>query len=109
MSFNESLVNDLLTHYPDCSIKTTLIMPGKLNTALFQNAVNPSNFLIPVQDAKELSDWIVKEIELHRHHEIHCPTYGKITPYLRDFNMTFRRFLHKSLDGDSFMATFNSK
>jgi short-subunit dehydrogenase len=109
MSFNESVLNDLLTHYKDCSIKTTLVLPGILNTELFKNAKTPSNFLLPNQDAKELSDKIVKELEVHRHSEIYSPKYVNLVPWYRVFNLTFRRYLHTLIGADAAMYNFNTK
>lgn len=81
-------------------------MPGKLSSKLFEKAVHPSYFLLPVQDIEPLAEKIVNELEIHRHNEIMAPKYAYLTPYYRIFNVTFRTGLINSMKFNQAMLNF---
>jgi hypothetical protein len=84
-------------------------MPGKLTTKLFIEAQNFDTFWMPEQEPEPLAEWIVDELEIHRHHEIKCPTYGHSFPLLRFFGVGMRRFLYKLTRANDYMINYVEK
>ncbi|EMR09926.1 hypothetical protein PNEG_01685 [Pneumocystis murina B123] len=89
VSFHESLKYELL--YSNSNIRTTLVVPGQLNTSLFQNVKTPSRFLAPVLDPVYVAEKIAKTIINDMGIEIYTPLYCLILPMLRCIPIRFQR------------------
>ncbi|KAG4305098.1 hypothetical protein PORY_001268 [Pneumocystis oryctolagi] len=89
VSFHESLKYELL--HLNSNIKTTLVVPGQLNTTLFQNVKTPSRLLAPVLDSVYVAEKIVKAIINNSSTEIYTPLYCLILPILRCMPAKFQK------------------
>lgn len=61
ISFHESLTAELRRHH-NATIRTTLVIPGQLDSDMFRAVKNPSSFLAPTVGAFELAKTIVKKV-----------------------------------------------
>lgn len=60
-------------------IRTTLLIPGQIRTALFASLAHLSRlveFLAPVVTPEEVADRIVEELERERSGVVHLPVYA---------------------------------
>ncbi|KAK5108562.1 hypothetical protein LTR62_008219 [Meristemomyces frigidus] len=64
------------------SIRTVLVTPGQLSTALFEGVKTPSSFLGPVVETVELAREIVKMVDSGMSGEISLPLYARWVDWL---------------------------
>ncbi|KAG5439374.1 hypothetical protein PCK2_000823 [Pneumocystis canis] len=89
VSFHESLKYELL--HLNSNIQTTLVVPGQLNTTLFQHVKTPSCFLAPILDPAYVAEKIAKAIINNSSKDIYTPLYCLILPMLRCMPVKFQR------------------
>ncbi|CCJ29649.1 unnamed protein product [Pneumocystis jirovecii] len=95
VSFHESLKYELF--YSNFNIQTTLVVPGQLNTPLFQDVETPSRLLAPILDPIYVSEKIIKAIINNLSTEIYTPLYCSVLPVLRCMPIKFQKiFRHLS-------------
>ncbi|ABN67256.2 predicted protein [Scheffersomyces stipitis CBS 6054] len=66
-------------------VKTLLICPGQLKTAMFSGVNTPSSLLAPELDPKYVASSVLSALELGRRGEIKLPLYGNFLPMFRAF------------------------
>ncbi|CCG81926.1 Related to a retinal short-chain dehydrogenase/reductase [Taphrina deformans PYCC 5710] len=81
LAFHESLTVELARSRPQ--MRTLLITPGQIDTALFQHVRNPSQFLAPTLDVLDLARDIVHKIETREAGEFGAPLYAGFLGLLR--------------------------
>ena len=64
------------------NVKTILVKPGQLSTAMFGGMQTPSDFFGPVVDAHVLAARIISEIEVGRNAIIATPFYAECIEWL---------------------------
>jgi short-subunit dehydrogenase len=84
LAFHSSLTAELRysEHQSACNIKTVLVAPGQLGTAMFAGVKTPSNFLAPIMEPVELARRIVQMIDDGESGEIRSPFYASWIPVL---------------------------
>ncbi|KAK9462135.1 NAD(P)-binding protein [Lipomyces oligophaga] len=80
MSFHESLTYELASHR---GIKTLLVVPGQMQTAMFSQISPPFQFFAPVVDPNELAKSIVHSLEVGRTGKLAAPFYVHVMPVIR--------------------------
>ncbi|KAG4302020.1 hypothetical protein PCANB_001903 [Pneumocystis canis] len=98
ISFHESLKYELL--HLNSNIQTTLVVPGQLNTTLFQNIKTPSRLLAPVLDPAYVAEKIAKAIINNSSREIYTPLYCLILPILRCMPVKFQKVFRNLTGAD---------
>lgn len=70
-------------HLAASNIRTVLVAPGQLSTALFGRVNTPSKFLAPLVEPVELAKEIVAMVDSGRSGDIRVPFYAEWIPVLQ--------------------------
>ncbi|KAI5949612.1 hypothetical protein KGF54_005490 [Candida jiufengensis] len=90
-------------------IKTLLICPGQLNTAMFKGVKTPAKLLAPELDPKFVAKCVISAIEQGKRGEIKLPYYGKFVPIFRAFPWPIVEVVRKFSGIDKSMNSFKAK
>ncbi|KAI9295840.1 NAD(P)-binding protein [Neoconidiobolus thromboides FSU 785] len=94
IAFHESLTQELTTSYSDKSIKTLLLVPGQMDTGMFNGVEQKYPFLFPMTDSLELIEKLFLYLEYHHNGEIYAPFYTNLGPLARCFPLSFRSWVY---------------
>lgn len=91
------------------NIRTVLVTPGQLGTALFAGVQTPSSFLGPVVEAPELAREIVRAIDEGVSGEISLPLYAKWVGILQVLPFSLQRLARWASGVDTAMEGFRAR
>lgn len=83
LGLHESLTFELTQPLRNSGIKTLLLCPGQLTTALFQEITNPLPILAPLLEPDFVARLLVAALRTGKRGDIKLPFYGEFLPLLR--------------------------
>jgi len=90
-------------------VRTVLVTPGQLGTALFHGVQTPSSFLGPVVEAPELAREIVRMVDDGVSGEISLPLYAKWVGILQVLPFSLQRVARWASGVDTAMEGFRAR
>ncbi|KAH3683865.1 hypothetical protein WICPIJ_005164 [Wickerhamomyces pijperi] len=99
ISIHESLSYELSFTNPN--IRFLLVLPGQLNTTMFQDVKPPKQFFAPVLKSEKLARAIIEKIQLGERGELYMPLFARFVPLMRMLPQSLRGFLRWITDLDT--------
>lgn len=99
ISIHESLTYELRHKNPN--IRFLLVLPGQLNTRLFQDVKPPKQFFAPVVKSEQLALKIIEKIQLGERGELYIPFFARYVPLMKMFPSCLRDLLRWLTDLDT--------
>lgn len=85
MSFHEGLSAELKTRYNAPKVRTVVVHPGAVKTALFTGFNQGAPFMLPPQAPESIAEAVVKQILSGRSGQVIMPEAGGMLPALRAY------------------------
>lgn len=95
-------LHDTLTHeYKNSNVRFLLVLPGQLNTRLFNDVKPPKQFFAPVLNSLKLSKEILNKLEKGERGILFTPFYTNFIPILKFLPFTIYEILRWFSEMDS--------
>lgn len=107
MAFHEGLSAELVTRYKAPKVRTVIVHPGHVKTALFQGFNMGSKFMWPSLEVDTIAEGIVKQVLTGRSGNVIMPETFAIAPAIRllpDW-LAYRN----RIEGDRYMTNWNGR
>jgi all-trans-retinol dehydrogenase (NAD+) len=104
LALHEGLTAELVTRYNAPKVRTVLVTPGFVNTALFQGGKNDSRFLLPTLNPGSVAEAIVAKVLAGTSGRIILPKVGQLITSFKGWSLFLQ--IHVRQELKNVMASF---